>query len=216
MKVFLLLASLFITSNALAQQSPNPLIPSAPLNPLKPESTFNRHVGFFIRPDIGVGYASGNESTPQGNLTISGMAGTASINIGGAVAENTIIGVHLFDAVLSNPTVTLNGQTSSASNVSYTLFGIGPSFTYYFMPANIYVSGTAAITTLSATVNGQSTNAQTGWGFRTSLGKEWWVSEHWGLGVSGNLSYSANADTGTNAPTIGSLLGAISFSATFN
>jgi hypothetical protein len=214
--MFPVIASLFITSSALAQQSPNPLIPTAPVNPLSPESTFNRHRGFFIRPEIGIGYASGTESTTQGDLTVSGMAGTASINIGGAVAENTIIGVHLFDAVLTNPTVTLNGQTASTSSVSYTMFGIGPSFTYYFMPANLYWSGTVAITTLNATVNGRSYNAQTGWGFRTSLGKEWWVSEHWGLGVSGSLSYSANADTGTNAPTIGSYLGAISFSATFN
>ena len=31
---------------------------------------------------------------------------------------------------------------------------------------------------------------ESGWGFSLSLGKEWWVSENWGLGLAGFVYHS--------------------------
>jgi hypothetical protein len=112
--------------------------------------------------------------------------------------------------------VSIGSQTASTTDTSYSLFAIGPSVTHYFMPVNVYLSGTIALTQLGATVNGKSANANTGYGGRVTLGKEWWVSDHWGLGLSASATYSSNQDTGTNAPTISSLFYGLAFSATYN
>jgi hypothetical protein len=52
---------------------------------------------------------------------------------------------------------------------------------------------------------------------RAAIGKEWWVSDHWGLGASLNGIFASNQDTGgTNPPNISSTFWGLSFSATYN
>jgi len=42
------------------------------------------------------------------------------------------------------------------------------------------------------------------------------VSDHWGLGVSGQLSFGFTPDKGTNPPTWNTVAPTLAFSATFN
>jgi hypothetical protein len=199
---------------------------TAPMNPatqsvtgarpmsLLGDNTINRHFGFFIRPDLGFGYLSSSESTGVGDVTISGVAGVAGLSIGGAVAENLIFGAHIFDAVTSNPTVSAGGTSASTSNASLTMIGIGPELTYYFMPNNVYLSGTVALTRMTFNSNGNDASTDWGLGSRVTLGKEWWVSNHWGLGLSGHVSYSANNDPAANGS--GNLMSSWAFGAAFS
>jgi hypothetical protein len=186
--------------------------------PLDPTS--NRHLGFFLRPDLGVGFMTTSEptGTSSGNVTISGPAGVFGFVIGGAVAENVILGAHIYDGVVINPTVSLSsGQSATTSNTSLNLYGIGPEFTYYWMPSNIYFSATIALTRMSVTVNGNSNNSNVGFGSRLAVGKEWWVSDHWGLGLAGHVSSSWNQDSGSGSPpTLSTWALAVAFSATYN
>jgi hypothetical protein len=151
-------------------------------------------------------------------LTVSGPAGVFGFVIGGAVAENIILGAHIYDGVVVNPTVSLSsGQSATTTNASLTLYGIGPEFTYYWMPSNIYFSGTIALTRISMTANGNSSDSNVGFGSRLALGKEWWVSDHWGMGLAGHVSSSWNKDSGSgNAPTLTTWAFALAFSATYN
>jgi len=193
---------------------------AAPMaGPLR-DPTINRHLGFFLRPDLGLGFMATSEptGTSAGNLTISGAAGVSGFVIGGAVQENIILGAHLYNGVVANPTVSFSsGQSGTTSNTSLAMYGIGPEFTYYWMPSNIYFSGTVALTRMSMTVNGTSSDSNTGLGTRIALGKEWWVSDHWGLGLASHISLSSNRDGGdANAPTLTSWGFAVAFSATYN
>jgi hypothetical protein len=181
---------------------------------LLPDNTLNRHFGFFIRPDFGFGYHSSSESTSAGDATISGFAGLAGVSIGGAVAENVILSAHIYDAVGTNPSVSLGGSSASTSNASLTMFGIGPELTYYFMPNNVYLSGTVALTRMTFNSNGNDASSDWGVGSRVTLGKEWWVSNHWGLGLSGHVSYAANNDPASNGN--GNLMSSWAFGAAFS
>jgi len=208
-----------LTTSAQAQPVTAPVAATQP--PVAPnDPTIHRHLGFFLRPDLGVGFMTTTEPTRTslGDLTISGPAGVLGFVVGGAVHENIILGAHIFDGVVVNPTVTLSsGQSAGTSNTSLSMFGIGPEFTYYWMPSNLYFSGTLAVTRMSLTVNGSNNNSNVGFGARLALGKEWWVSDHWGLGLAGHLSFSSNQDSGRgNTPTLSTWVFAAAFSATYN
>ena len=125
-----------------------------------------------------------------------------------------ILGAHIFDAVTSNPNISLGGSSSNTSNASLTMFGIGPELTYYFMPNNVYLSGTVGLTRMTFNSNGNDASTDWGLGSRVTLGKEWWVSNHWGLGLSGHISYSANNDPASNGN--GNLMSSWAFGAAFS
>ena len=89
---------------------------------------------------------------------------------------------------------------------------------YYFMPANIYVSAAVATMNFQASdSNGKTTyTSDYGVGFEGMVGKEFWVSEHWGLG--GALEFvAATAMKDHDDPSISWSAGAFNvlFTATY-
>ncbi len=218
-KIFALVVAAILCVGDSTYGQPGPA--SSMAEPVAPpgDATVHRHFGFFLRPDLGVGYMTTSEptGTPSGDVTISGAAGVFGFAIGGAVAENVILAAHLYDGVVVNPKVSLSsGQVGTTSNASLTMWGIGPEFTYYFMPGNIYFSGTVALTQMLLTANGRDTKSNVGIGTRLALGKEWWVGDHWGLGLVGHASSSWNQDGGGSSPTLTTWVFALAFSATYN
>jgi hypothetical protein len=202
-----------------ASPPPPPVEPAYPAPPpqARPRDQ-HRHVGFFLRADLGLGYLSSSESAGNETLTISGAAGFGGLAIGGALSENNILAVHIIDAVSTNPNVSSSaGGSSSTSNTTVTLWGIGAEYTRYIMPANVYLSGTLALTRMTVESNGNSADTNWGVGGRLALGKEWWVSDHWGLGLAAHLTLSTNEDPtagGSNSLTTFGI--AAVFSATYN
>ena len=180
-----------------------------------PQSTARRHKGFFLRMDGGVGYAGSSASQLGYTASLSGASSQFGVAIGGAVAENVILAGDIWGGVIYSPSVTVNGVTRTRSS-SASLVGFGPHFTYYFMPANVYLSLTPSLTIVSLTYDGTSANTKAGFGSKIALGKEWWVGDHWGLGVAGQFMFSFNVDEGTNPPTWSSFAGGVAFSATLN
>ncbi len=180
-----------------------------------PESNAHRHKGFFLRMDGGFGYAGSSASQGGISASISGASSQFGIAIGGAVAENVIVAGDFWGGVMLSPSVTRNGVTGTLSS-SASLIGFGPNFTYYFMPANVYLSLTPGVTVVSLTYNGTSANTKAGFGGKIALGKEWWVGSHWGLGLAGQFLFSLNVDEGINPPTWSTFGGGIAFSATYN
>jgi hypothetical protein len=205
---------------ASAEAQPVTMPPPAPGEQLMmvPDPTAHRHVGFFMRPDLGVGFMTTAQptGTSSGNITLSGAAGVFGFVIGGAVAENAILGAHIYDSVIVNPTVSFSGQLGNTSDTSLALYGIGPEFTYYWMPSNIYFSATLALTRMTLTVNGYSGDSSVGFGTRLAVGKEWWVSDHWGLGLAGHVSSSWNDSGDYSGTTLSTWAFAVAFSATYN
>jgi hypothetical protein len=187
--------------------------PPAPPRPV--QSTAHRHLGFFLRLDIGLGYL--NSSATQGGVDASmgGFAMPLGIAIGGAVAENVILAADLWGSLAFSPTLKLGSSSANPSDTSFSLSGLGLNFTYYFMPANVYVSVSPSMTFVSLTSQNVTTDTEIGFGAKVGIGKEWWVGDHWGLGVAGQFFLGINNDQG-GSPTWTSLGGALAFTATYN
>lgn len=203
--------------------APPPDQPGAvPIDPARARA--QRHLGFYLRMELGVGSMNTSATVPSASMSISGLDGAFSAAIGGAVVENLIVAGELWAASATSPEIKVNdASVKTSSDVSLNLVGIGPSVTYYLMPANVYASLTPSIARLSVR-NGQSgSSGATPLGFATrlSIGKEWWVASHLGIGIAGNLHLGFNQDevtVGTSRTefTWTTIAGALAFSGTYN
>lgn len=178
---------------------------------------FHEHDGFFLQMDLGVGAMSSKASSGGIDVELSGTAAQFSLVLGGVVAPNFIVGGHLWGVTVSSPDVKVNGSSlGSVSDSSIGLSGVGLNLTYYFMPINIYVSATPSIGVLTAKQGGNSYDTKNGFAFRLAAGKEWWVSDNWGIGLNLQFAHGSNEDKGTNPPTWGTNWFGVAFSATYN
>ncbi len=177
-------------------------------------STVHRHLGFALRLDGGLGYTNSSESVY--GMEMKGGSGTFGLVVGGALAENLILGADIWGTSAPSPTITVGSSSFSTTDVSFGLTGIGVNVTYYFMPANVYVSLSPSIASLSLTSGGVSASTKNGFGMKMAVGKEWWAGDHWGLGAAAQFFFASNEDQGTNPSTFSTNAFAIAFSATYN
>jgi hypothetical protein len=92
----------------------------------------------------------------------------------------------------------------------------GAGLTYFFMPVNMYLSGTVGAGSLSFSgtdLDGLETDS--GLALNFVLGKEWWVSNRWGLGLAGAFDYHSAPDKNVSEDWTGTSFSLL-FSATFN
>ena len=193
-------------------QPPPPAI--APKSPTAFD-TRHRHLGGFIRPDLGFGYQELHGSSGGTDFKMNGFSATFGFAAGGAVSENSILAVHFWDTATSNPSVSSGGLSGTTSDTTLSVFAIGPQYTIY-TGGNYYFSVTPALSRVTLRANGSSGDSDWGFGLRTAVGKEWWVSDHWGLGLAGHLSFSVNKDSGSSDATLTGWGATIAFSATYN
>lgn len=187
--------------------------PAAPAGVL--QGTAHRHLGGFFRPDLGFGFASMSTSQNGVDVQISGPAGTFGLAAGSAISEDTILAFHVWDAVVTNPTVSVAGSTINNANATLTLIAFGPELNLYSSD-NWYFAVTPSLTRATLATSGNSTNTNWGYGMRAAVGKEWWEGDHWGLGIAAHFSVSVNQDSGTNPATWTGLATTIAFSLTYN
>ena len=72
---------------------------------------------------------------------------------------------------------------------------------WYSMPANVFLSGVFGLGTLTTRVNGVDAHTDGGPVARFGLGKEWFLSESWGLGIAGYLNLGYQRDTAALSAT---------------
>jgi hypothetical protein len=220
------LAATFTPALALAQAQPPAATPTAPATAPAPAPATSTpppatvaepvHRGFYVRFDGGVGYLG--SSATQGGISVSmnGFAIPFGISVGGAVVPNFIIAGEVWGSLAVSPTFTGGGSSATRSNASFSLVGFGAQLTYYFMPANVYVSVTPSVGLLTLSVDNVSYDAQAGFAGKLAVGKEWWISRKWGLGVAAQFHFGINKDNGTNPPTWTTIGGGAALSVTFN
>lgn len=143
--------------------------------------------GFFLRLSVGFGTAQTKFSDPVIPMEASGLTSDFNIAIGVVVTPNLTVHATLFGWHVEYPDIELNGIPVVVEGNVY-MDSYGGGVTYYFMPTNVYVSGSAGVATLSVeTTEGGKTDF--GPAFEITLGKEWWVGNSWGLGVAGAVGY---------------------------
>jgi hypothetical protein len=145
--------------------------------------------GFFFRVAPGGGYSRTAVEEEGDRIALKGASGNFDIAIGAVVKKNFAVHATLGAWSLIDPTVEFNGQEEVAEKTSMTMVMIGGGFTYYLGASNTYLTASVGASTLSFEFEGESHDSDTGVAFEAGLGKEWWVSDRWGIGVSGMAGY---------------------------
>lgn len=169
----------------------------------------------MFRATLGGGAGGVGAEDGANSSRFSGGVGLASFAVGGAVVDNVALGVESFAVSFVEPTVTINGtKYETKNNVTLSTSGLGVMGSYYFMPVNVYFSGTLGLgrTTLEIPSSNQKISSDYGVAGNLKLGKEWMVSRHWGLGVAGTYLFASVPDGSTTLRT--SVFG-VAFSATY-
>ena len=157
------------------------------------------HDGFYLRLAIGFGGAGlaghNHVRSDVDETRLSGFGFGTSIGIGGALAENVILNADLFHATIFDPSVRVDGHhVGDANDVGgelgigedVDLVGLGIGVTYYIMPANVYLAGSAGFGQAVFTGHrGDRAGSDIGIAGNLMVGKEWWVGNDWGLGIAG-------------------------------
>ncbi|MBP7603366.1 MAG: hypothetical protein KBA15_05530 [Spirochaetes bacterium] len=146
----------------------------------------HRHDGFFLRAQLGFGSGATVIEDYQGDdLETSGAATTFNLQIGYAIFDNFILFLEngasvMPESKLKHPSAISEAQKEN--DVAISTFGLG--FSWYWMPYNIYIAPVLSLSVTEydgAMIKGDSRG---GSGLSLSIGKEWWVSANWGLGVA--------------------------------
>jgi hypothetical protein len=220
-----------------AWPSPPPPPPPPPLYPphprAAPDATAYRHVGLYLRFELGVGYMSATTSADETLFAFDdshGAAGDIGLLVGGSVRENLLVGGQFWGTFAGSPTFRYRGSSVPGSgSYSTTLYGIGPNVTWYLMPANVFFSVTPSLTWMTigdyyddyaydpfydpSFRSRYETDA--GFGARFAIGKDWWVAPYWGMGVSGWFAFSLNGEDASDARWE-TYAGGLSFTLTLN
>jgi hypothetical protein len=110
------------------------------------------------------------------------------LRIGGTISRDLILTGDLMGWSLRDPEVSGYGSLSDADFVQAT---VGAGLTYYFMPANIFISGTIGVAKFSLTAGGKAVDSDNGVGVYLKAGKDWWVGADWALGIAASLGWSS-------------------------
>jgi hypothetical protein len=138
-----------------------------------------------------------------------------NLAIGGTVARNVALHATLFGWTTTDPTFESNGAEVELNNAELTMGALGIGVTYYFMPVNLYLSPSIGFGALNLEVPGGDGESDTGIAFDFTLGKEWWVSNRWALGVAGGLGLHAIPDNDSSEDWTGTSF-MVRFTSTFN
>jgi hypothetical protein len=165
--------------------------------------------------------ASWKEGENDNSVTGAGMA--LGMALGGSITPHLVLYGEFVASVAMEPSQKVNGHSQTLSGYDVTLFGIGPGVAYYFLPGNLYLSGSLLFSQLSESDNGSSNNSSNnsidltnmGIGASFMVGKEWWVSTDWGLGVAGMLHLASMKMKDWDARATAEAI-SILFSATYN
>jgi hypothetical protein len=155
----------------------------------------NDHAGgLFVRVAPGYGMATTTLAAPGYKQEIIGPAVAVDVAVGVVIVEDLVLHGTVYGTLTSNPDSQVQTAKSEIDgDLLGTAFGIG--LTQYFMPANFYVSA-------SGGAGRHKFDFEDGSGFDTdyglfvdvSIGKEWWVTGSWGLGLAGGFQYHSFGD----------------------
>jgi len=178
--------------------------------------------GFFMRLAGGFGYGVASLDDPS-ETTMKGLGGQVDLAFGGTVTPNLALHVDLFGASVFEPSVESGGRDQGdAENTTMRLGAIGIGVTGYIMPVNLYVSGAVGVGVgslhsrfelLGGTLDVEE-DSDPGLAINLMVGKEWFISRRWGIGLAGQVIISSlETDGGVG---LGIMSFGLLFSATMN
>jgi hypothetical protein len=153
----------------------------------------HEHDGFYMR--ISAGYGKLAAADANEHQQYSKFGPTINVAVGGTIVPNLILYGELLMTGVVNANERIAGDYYPASNTGrdLILYGFGPGIAYYFMPMNVYVSGTLALTKITfidAYTDEPAPDTDMGYGGSFTVGKEWWGNRDWGVGIAGQFNYA--------------------------
>ena len=172
--------------------------------------------GFFLRLAPGGGFSRSYIEEDGERFGFKGTSGSFDIAIGAMVTENFAVHGTLGGWSIVDPTIQFLDVEEQVDDASITMTMYGGGFTYYLGQSNTYITASAGAAMLNTEFLGESEDSETGFAVDAGLGKEWWVSDRWGLGVSATAGYHSIPPGDPEAPNFKGPSFAVRFSATFN
>ena len=82
----------------------------------------------------------------------------------------------------------------------------------------LYLSLTPSAVLVGVTDSGVLASSKIGFGAKAGLGKEWWIADHWGIGLAAQVVLAWNQDEAVSQapPTWSTVGGALALSVTYN
>jgi hypothetical protein len=169
------------------------------------------HDGFFLRLNLGVGFAGVSRPNEKWSAAALGMG----VSLGGSLVENLALHIDFRSTLMPSPTHTVQGRDSDY-NGDIALESVGIGLTYYIMPSNVFVSGSVGLARLVfEDEDGRSKDTSAGLSLAGMVGKEWWVGSDWGLGIAGQVLFARVRDY-IDDKHLNALAFNLVFSATYN
>jgi hypothetical protein len=155
-----------------------------------------RHEGFMARLAVGIGGAFVDIDAEPTEVDLSGLSVAFSLDLGGSLVPNLILHGRFASVVVADPSMEVRGDDLiRADDSTAVAFLIGPGLTYYFMPFNVYLSLVIGLSWLDLHyIGGESGLTDAGLGFNLDMGKEWWLTRHWALGIGLRFWFSHTHD----------------------
>ncbi len=177
------------------------------------------HDGFYLRMCLGGGAANTKIDDPAMKIDIDGSAMDLEVAIGGVIAPNLAMHGTFWGPLMTDPDATIDipgvGPTSGVLEGDVDFIAVGGGLTYYIMPMNLYLSGSAGFGSINFDTSVTNYDTNDGLSLELAVGKEWWVGKSWGLGLSGGFTYHSIPDGGVPGDWTGTSY-ALRFSATLN
>ena len=189
-----------------------------PMAPPESMEGFHTHDGFFLQVHVGIS-ATGFSSKQAGVKTNYVGGGISSgVAIGGVIARNLVLYGAFFGTDTGNPDRQVDGTSMTSDLGEIGVGAFGPGLAYYFERCNLYLSATFGLAGFTANDGGgvKVDSAKSGTAFDFMVGKEWWVSRDWGLGIAGELMAASLKDKNVPGLTWSASGLSILFSATYN
>lgn len=163
----------------------------------RPERIDRHHEGFFARVSVGGGWQRllaadrGNELRTKGaTITVEGALGLS-------VERNLVLHLTAHYWQMVKPRFRADDRDAIGGKAASIV--VGPGLSYYFMPINIYLSGSLGLGFMFMDRPGgvgkpgvpkRTFRSDGGWVLLVSAGKEFWVDREWAVGVSAYFSLS--------------------------
>jgi hypothetical protein len=208
--------------------SPGPVADPTPVSypPLDEVGAYAHEAG-FLRVLLGpAGFAA-----ETGHRSLSGGGFDLGLAAGHALRRDLILQLDALFVGATQPTYEVDGEEMDR-NITATALNIGPGATYY-LPHNVYATGAVYAAWLQRSETrlapppaddpfGQPVeeeideSSKLGIGASATVGKEWWLTVNWGLGVAARLYLATMRDGSSEDTTWGVRSFSILFSATMN
>ena len=151
-------------------------------------SGYHQHDGFFMRFTGGPAQAESMGSFSEGDANI--PMGIGGFAIGSSLSSSWSLHFSIVGSGVSDPNTPVWQRPHGARDHAIVGFGL----TYHLMPSNVYFSFSSghAVHTIDRVERSGNVLPEDrrpehlwdGYGYSASVGKEWWLSANWSLGIA--------------------------------